>query len=95
MSFEISRDAFGLRDDGLSADFIRLGHGENATFRLEDGLRKAGIIEASERLTGFVDVTAWHQGGAETFVVDSYLNADRVGRHHMVRKALFSFGSSP
>ena len=95
MSFDLALDAFDLRDDGLSADFIRLGHGQNMTIRLEEGLVRAGVISAAERLTTFVDVTAWHQGGAETFVGDSYLSTDRGGSHHIIGKALFSFGSTP
>lgn len=91
----MSFDAFDLRDDGVSADFIRLGHGQNITMRLENGLIKAGVIKPAERLTTFVDVTAWHQGGAETFVGDSYLSTDRGVCHHIIGKALFSFGLKP
>jgi hypothetical protein len=95
MNFDLSLDALDLREDGLSADFLRLGDGETTAVRLESGLVRAGVIGATERLNTFVDVTTWHQGGAETFVGDSYLNTDRVWRRHIVGKALFSFAVTP
>jgi len=90
-------ERFSLLKEGLSQEFLRIGVGGSLEEKLQDGLVKRNILEPSEAIHQFSDCTAWHRGGAETYIADSVIEvgSTRKDRRHIIAKALVSFGSQP
>jgi hypothetical protein len=88
---------FALLPTGLSEEFLRLGIGDTDEERLANGLMRRNILQQDEKLAELSDCTAWHQGGAETYIADSIVKVEskQSESRHVIAKALFSFGTQP